>query len=455
MTTISRSAAALCAAGMMSLGFAATASAEPTENTNSVEYWEAVLEDEGFVNPVCTKDDKARDSDTYIADDDYLIVVLEAGSDEDENTVFGYDEEADEFVGVEEGEELATNDGMDISHIITCDADRETGTPAPTNPGEPTGPIVETDIVESGESTAPVALGGAALLAGVGASVLVLRRKGPALIPRDMKGDSRHMAKHSRIRVGLHGATCFSSVRHTFTRAGVGVTVVGALALTAGCGSDPDASAAPARTSSPSVTLSPSASVTPSATRSPTATPKATRSSPKASATPRPTAKPLPSAKPRPSAKTPSRVAAPMTFSAPSIDVSGPLKRTSAVNGVVNPPAGVLGWITGYGRVRPGEVGTGVIAGHVVDGKNPGVFVNLEDIRRGAKITVVNSRGKLVVYTVTATRVATKQAVSHDKAVWGANQSVRRIALITCDDDDGYRADGHRVSNFVAIAEAR
>lgn len=53
------------------------------------------------------------------------------------------------------------------------------------------------------------------------------------------------------------------------------------------------------------------------------------------------------------------------------------------------------------------------------------------------------------------TKVATKQTVTRDKAVWGANRSVRRIALITCDDDDGYRADGHRVSNFVAIAEAR
>ena len=179
MTTISRSAAALCAAGMMSLGFAATASAEPTDNTNSEAYWEAFLEDEGFVNPVCDKDDTGLDTSTWVADGDYLIVVLKAGSGEDENTVYGIDED-DNFVGVEEGEELETNDGKDISHIITCDADKETETPKPTpsEPGEPTGPIVETDIVESGAGSAPVALGGAALLAGVGASVLVMRRKG-------------------------------------------------------------------------------------------------------------------------------------------------------------------------------------------------------------------------------------------------------------------------------------
>lgn len=142
-------------------------------------------------------------------------------------------------------------------------------------------------------------------------------------------------------------------------------------------------------------------------------------------------------------------------MSVPSIDVSGSLRRISAVNGVVNPPSGVLGWITGYGRVRPGEVGTAVVAGHVVNGSRADVFYHLQDIDRGDKITVYDSDGKPVVYTVTATRVATKKAVSRDAAVWGKNGSVRRIALITCDDDDGFRADGHRVSNFVAVAEAR
>ncbi|MFC7490034.1 MULTISPECIES: hypothetical protein [unclassified Knoellia] len=178
-TTVARSAAALCAAGMLSLGLATTATAEPIDNTNSVEYWEAFLEDEGFVNPVCEKDDTGLDTSTWVSDGDYLIVVLKAGSGDEENTVFGIDED-DNFVGVEEGEELETSSGKGISHIITCDADQETETPDPTpsTPGEPTGPIVETDIVESGVSTTPIALGGAALLAGVGASVLVLRRKG-------------------------------------------------------------------------------------------------------------------------------------------------------------------------------------------------------------------------------------------------------------------------------------
>ncbi|GGB75828.1 hypothetical protein GCM10011314_14230 [Knoellia flava] len=145
----------------------------------------------------------------------------------------------------------------------------------------------------------------------------------------------------------------------------------------------------------------------------------------------------------------------PMSLSAPSIRVSGAMKRTTARNGVVNPPSGLLTWISGYGRVRPGERGTAVIAGHVVNGKRADVFYRLQEIDRGDKVTVYDSKGKPVVYTVTATRVATKKQVSLDPVVWGGNTSVRRIALITCDDDEGFRADGHRVANFVAIAEAR
>lgn len=96
-----------------------------------------------------------------------------------------------------------------------------------------------------------------------------------------------------------------------------------------------------------------------------------------------------------------------------------------------------------------------MIAGHVVDGRRADVFHDLQTIRRGDEVAVFDAAGKRVVYTVTATRVATKLAVSRDAAVWGANRVVKRIALITCDDDDGFRADGHRVSNFVAVAEVR
>lgn len=145
----------------------------------------------------------------------------------------------------------------------------------------------------------------------------------------------------------------------------------------------------------------------------------------------------------------------PLSISVPSIGVHGRMRPTTAVSGVVSPRAGTLAWVGGYERVRPGEVGTAVVAGHVVDGRRPDVFYRLQEVRRGDTVTVSDAAGARVEYVVTATRVATKDAVSRDGAVWGANHLVRRIALITCDDDDGFRADGHRVSNFVAIAEVR
>ena len=46
-----------------------------------------------------------------------------------------------------------------------------------------------------------------------------------------------------------------------------------------------------------------------------------------------------------------------------------------------------------------------------------------------------------------------KQALTTDQAVWGANSSESRLAIITCDDALGFRGDGHRVANFVVIAE--
>ena len=250
---------------------------------------------------------------------------------------------------------------------------------------------------------------------------------------------------------------------------GVGRCGGGVVLLAQGCGGPVrDAEAGP-RT--PAVAESPETASTsasgPSASPTPSPTPSATATSTSsATDTPTPTASPsarraaVPQRKPSPvvprTVSPPkAKTGAPLSFSAPTIDVEGQMRRISAVNGVVNPPSGALTWISGYGRVKPGQVGTAVIAGHVVSGRRADVFHDLQEIRRGDKVTVFDANGRRVVYTVTATRVATKKAVSVDQAVWGANRSVKRIALITCDDDDGYRADGHRVSNFVAIAEVR
>lgn len=261
------------------------------------------------------------------------------------------------------------------------------------------------------------------------------------------------MGRHSRKRAVPPGTARLSGPRRSVATVGIALTLTGLTLLTQACGTAvEDTRTNDAAASSSATTTSPPPSPSPSTTPTSTATARPATPTPKPSVAPsrRPT-----TAAPKKTSPPKAKTGAPMSISAPSIDVSGSLRRTSAVNGVVNPPAGVLAWISGYGRVRPGEVGTAVIAGHVVNGRRADVFHDLQDIRRGDKVTVFDASGRRIVYTVTATRVATKQAVSHDAGVWGANRSVRRIALITCDDDDGFRPDGHRVSNFVAIAEAR
>lgn len=175
LNTLTRGVAAIGAAGLLSISLAAMASAEPTDKTNDPAYWVAALEDEGFLNVECEKDDTGLTTPTWVADADYLLVVLKAGSDdpatedEDEsNTLFPF---------VEKGEELTTQEidgkSLDISHIITCTGDEPE---EPETPEEPEGPIVETDIVETGSAT-PAALGGVTVLAGLGLAA-ALRRKG-------------------------------------------------------------------------------------------------------------------------------------------------------------------------------------------------------------------------------------------------------------------------------------
>lgn len=183
-TMISRGLVAAGVAGLMSVGFAGTALAESnTDNPNHEAYWEAWLEEEGFVNVDCEKiHDEGLDSSTWTSDGDYLLVVLKAGSEEssegDPNTVFG---------DVEEGDVLETEDGKDISHIIVCTGEEEgetstpTPTPTPTTSAPrptPSGPMVETDVPETGGSTTPAILGGAAVLAGLGLAAGAMRRRG-------------------------------------------------------------------------------------------------------------------------------------------------------------------------------------------------------------------------------------------------------------------------------------
>lgn len=54
---------------------------------------------------------------------------------------------------------------------------------------------------------------------------------------------------------------------------------------------------------------------------------------------------------------------------------------------------------------------------------------------------------------MTSTDIIDKDELTTRKEVWGANKDTRRVVLVTCDDKLGFREDGHRTANFVAVAE--
>lgn len=171
----------------------------------------------------------------------------------------------------------------------------------------------------------------------------------------------------------------------------------------------------------------------------------------------------------RPSAGTtsgPGPTSAPTTSAAPSPAVSGVRIEVPAIDldiavkalgvgasGRVVPPAGRATWVRGFDRVAPGAVGTSVVAGHVSAYGKRDVFADLSSVRVGHEI-VVRSGTVVRTYAVTRVSVVDKSELTRDAEVWGENGSQRRLVLITCDDDLGYRKDGHRVANYVVVAEA-
>lgn len=170
-TRIGRGVAATGVAGLLSLGLATSAFAEPPtgDEANHAASWEAYLLDEGWVDVECAKFEEGFEDDVWVSDDFYLLVVLK------------YATVNEEFWFVEEDEELFTESEQDISHVIACYGDEPTTTPTKTSTPtstRPTGPVVETDVPDAGVSTPPVVLGGAAVLAGVGLAAGARRRKG-------------------------------------------------------------------------------------------------------------------------------------------------------------------------------------------------------------------------------------------------------------------------------------
>ncbi|OLT43682.1 hypothetical protein BJF86_13730 [Serinicoccus sp. CNJ-927] len=122
--------------------------------------------------------------------------------------------------------------------------------------------------------------------------------------------------------------------------------------------------------------------------------------------------------------------------------------------GTINPDQGEAIWYAGSDRVVPGQVGTAVIAAHVSYYDEPDVFYDLAEVEDGEIVTVGYGYGGTRDFVVTSTQQISKEGLQRSDAVWGDQEEVARIALITCDPSLGQRSDGGQKANFVAIAEA-
>ena len=171
--------------------------------------------DHGFTNVDCEKVADDYSDETWTADQDYIAVILNAGSEQ------STDEPDDVRLYVATGTELSHESGKEISHVIACTGDvpeeptdepeeptdepeqptdepeeptdepeqptdepeqptdepEQPGTPGDgDDAGEPIGPIVQTDVPEKGVNPAlPLA---AVAAAGLGLAGLGLRRRG-------------------------------------------------------------------------------------------------------------------------------------------------------------------------------------------------------------------------------------------------------------------------------------
>ncbi len=95
------------------------------------------------------------------------------------------------------------------------------------------------------------------------------------------------------------------------------------------------------------------------------------------------------------------------------------------------PPADQLGWYR-HG-VTPGEMGSAVVAGHVIDPSGPGVFRYLADLEVGDEVTVTDAEGVVRRFVVAEVELHDKAAVPFDEVF--ARSGEPQLVLVTCGGD--------------------
>lgn len=127
----------------------------------------------------------------------------------------------------------------------------------------------------------------------------------------------------------------------------------------------------------------------------------------------------------------------PVRLKIPTLNIDAGFKYTGLTSlGVMEIPNNVIdvGWFTG--SVHPGEKGVAVITGHVaqIHGgvvTKPGVFYNLNQLKAGDKLTVLNDKGKSITFVVRESRKYDPTADA--TSVFVSNDNGAHLNIITCE----------------------
>lgn len=122
---------------------------------------------------------------------------------------------------------------------------------------------------------------------------------------------------------------------------------------------------------------------------------------------------------------------APVRVQVPSLHISSSLESLGLLpDGTMKPPTkwGQAGWYSA--GTHPGAVGPAVIAGHVDSRDGPGIFLNLDQIKVGARIVVTTKTRQTFRFTVTDIKQYPKN--KFPIAVVYGPTPVATLRLITC-----------------------
>ncbi|MFD1713896.1 sortase domain-bontaining protein [Amnibacterium flavum] len=156
---------------------------------------------------------------------------------------------------------------------------------------------------------------------------------------------------------------------------------------------------------------------------------------------------------PRPVVSGPSATLTPAHLRIESIGVDVDLTQLNRrTDGSLEPPTGLMeaGWYTD--SAVPGAVGPAVIAGHVDDTEDAGIFSRLHEVAPGTEIVITLSDGTQEVFTADSTADVAKAAFPTD-AVYGPTRTPQ-LRLITCNGPYDFNSM-HYSNNLVLFASGQ